>query len=121
MTGGPTAFPARIRLQILCAGVRCFFQLDRGAPTAGGILAKLPQGRASPDFRLFSSGPWRQAADGVFFWKNTPWLKKTRPPQDSAAGFGPEIQFPHLSLAFSLILSGVPQNEVSFGKTVTAM
>ena len=45
--------------------------------------------------------------------------KKTAPPhQETAAGFGPEIQFPHLSLAFSLILSGVSQNEVSFGKKI---
>ena len=54
-------------------------------------------------------------AAGVFFWKNTPGEKNSAR-QDSAARFGPEIQFPRLSLAFSLILSGVPQIEVSFGK-----
>ena len=59
-------------------------------------------------------------AAGVFFWKNTPGLKKKPARQDSAAGFGPEIQFPHLSLAFSLILSGVSQIEVSFGKKQNA-
>ena len=42
--------------------------------------------------------------------------KKRRPLVKSAAGFGPAIKFSHLSLAFSLILSGVSQNEVSFGK-----
>ena len=33
----------------------------------------------------------------------------------SAAGFGPETPLARLSPAISLILSGVPQNEVSFG------
>ena len=46
-----------------------------------------------------------------------PRLKKTDPLVKSAAGFGPEIQFSHLSLAISLILSGVSQIEVSFGNT----
>ena len=51
-----------------------------------------------------------------FLEKHTKAEQKTHPRSNSASGFGPEIQFPHLSLAFSLILSGVPQNEVSFGK-----
>ena len=45
-----------------------------------------------------------------------PKKTSTRTRTNSAGGFGPEIKFPHLSLAFSLILSGVPQNEVSFEK-----
>ena len=43
--------------------------------------------------------------------------KKTAPTLvKSAAGFGPETPLARLSPAISLILSGVPQNEVSFGK-----
>ena len=49
-----------------------------------------------------------------------PRKKTAHAHQETAAGFGPEIQFSHLSLAFSLILSGVPQNEVSFGKNVNS-
>ena len=44
-----------------------------------------------------------------------PRLKKTAHPK-SAAGFGPETPLARLSPAISLILSGVSQNEVSFGK-----
>ena len=43
-------------------------------------------------------------------------MKKTGALVKSAAGFGPETPLARLSPAISLILSGVPQNEVSFGK-----
>ena len=46
--------------------------------------------------------------------------KTARASTKSAAGFGPETPLARLSPAISLILSGVSQNEASFGKKTRA-
>ena len=78
-------------------------QISNAKPEAAKCAPRRPE---APQGR--SRGPPRKS-------RGAP-AEKNGPRQETAAGFGPEIQFSHLSPAISLILSGVSQNEVSFGK-----
>ena len=75
---------------------------ELGGPSAGKSPPRRPE---APQGR--SRGPPRESRGAPK--KNTAHTK-------SAAGFGPETPLARLSPAISLILSGVSQNEASFGK-----
>ena len=112
---------------------------NRGKGAPGGIWPTSPQRWGRPDLsaesiedylksplgrdKIGGSAPLGQFGQNLPSGGGAPiQLKKNsaHPHTKSAAGFGPETPLARLSPAISLILSGVSQNEVSFGKKTRA-
>ena len=105
-----TSIWEKLKKQEPAAGAGIF--LAGGSPQAGCELGGPSAGKSPPRRPEAPQGRSRGPPP-----KSRGAPKKTaRTHTKTAAGFGPEIKFSHLSLAFSLILSGVSQIEVSFGK-----